>query len=669
MDMSSQTSTLRHPSLLGLVAILIALLAWQVPSTWADEKVANPSLQVSPPQNAAQLREIESQVRKVVAKVLPCVVGVQVRASRGSGIIVSEDGYVMTAGHVVEEPGLKVTFTFPDGSEAVGTTLGRYKTADAGLMKIDDEGKWPFVEKGRSADLKPGTWCVAVGHPMGYQEERPPVVRVGRVLKLEEDLIQTDCLLVGGDSGGPLFDLEGKLIGINSRIGNSPTLNFHVPVDVFLDNWDRLVGSQSWERSLPGRDSDEVKAAFREVIANAARCAVRIKCDDKDAVLGTIVGPDGWILTKASELRGKIVCRLHDDRELEAQFVGLLPSFDLAMLKIELTDLPAIEFAQQDPAVGQWVASLTISETPVAVGVVSVPRRKIAPPRGYLGIVLKDVPDKAQIERVLPGSPAQKAGLKVDDVITHVGGKETPDREQLIETVKKYRPGDSVKLKVKRGDEELEISAILIKLSTPFSQTRNRQNTFGGGVSKRSDDFATVLQHDSALQPTDCGGPLVDLTGKVVGLNIARGGRTETYAVPADVLLANMYDLISGRLTPPEIKQQRKKAEEDRKNAEEAARKAEEERKKAEAEKKAEEDRKNAEEAARKAEEERKKAEAEKKAEEERKKAEAEAEKQAPPQQDKPDQDKDAAPEDDGDNSGDGETPTPDEQPAPEDRE
>ncbi|HYW79589.1 MAG TPA: trypsin-like peptidase domain-containing protein, partial [Thermoguttaceae bacterium] len=388
MDISSQTSIPRRqkhrrkqhrPAQLWLASLLIVVLAWQVRPAGAEQNAADASRQVSPPQNAAQLAEIESQVRKVVAKVLPCVVGVQVGASRGSGVIVSEDGYVMTAGHVVEEPGLEVTFTFPDGSEAKGTTLGRHKTSDAGLMKIDDEGKWPFVEKGRSDDLKPGAWCVAVGHPMGYQEERPPVVRVGRVLKSKGDVIQTDCLLVGGDSGGPLFDLEGKVIGINSRIGNSPTLNFHVPVDIFHENWDRLVNSEAWETHLPGRDSDAVKAAFREVIAEAARCAVRIRCNGSDVALGTIVGPDGWILTKASELKGTITCRLRDDRQFEAQFVGVLPGFDLAMLKIEQTDLPAIEFAKQDPAVGQWVASLTVADVPVAIGVVSVPRRKIAP--------------------------------------------------------------------------------------------------------------------------------------------------------------------------------------------------------------------------------------------------------------------------------------------------
>ena len=77
----------------------------------------------------------------------------------------------------------------------------------------------------------------------------------------------------------------------------------------------------------------------------------------------------------------------------------------------------------------------------------------------------------------------------------------------------------------------------------------------GGPLSERADDFpGGVLQHDTVLQPTECGGPLVNLDGKVVGINIARAGRVESYCLPANELMPLMYDLMSGRLIPPEIK-------------------------------------------------------------------------------------------------------------------
>jgi serine protease Do len=105
----------------------------------------------------------------------------------------------------------------------------------------------------RSADLKPGQWCIATGHPGGYKTGRTPPVRLGRVLNATDRLIQTDCTLVGGDSGGPLFDLQGRVIGIHSRIGGPITANIHVPVDTYRDTWDRLARAEIWGSRIGGR--------------------------------------------------------------------------------------------------------------------------------------------------------------------------------------------------------------------------------------------------------------------------------------------------------------------------------------------------------------------------------------------------------------------------------
>ena len=581
-------------------------------------------------------------MQKVIAKVLPATVGVRIGNSAGSGVIVSEDGLVMTAGHVVGKPGQDVTFFFHDGKTAKGKTLGMFVTADAGMMKITDAGKYPFVELGSSADLKSGTWCVALGHPLGYQPGRPPVVRVGRVLRIREGVIQTDCTLVGGDSGGPLFDLEGRVIGIHSRIAGPTDVNLHVPVDIFRENWDRLLKGDSWQEELYGRDSTPVKSAFRSVVAEAARCTVRIKCDGQDAALGTIVGPDGWILTKASELKGNVVCRLADGRELPASIVGINKQHDLAMLKIPASGLPVIPWSTSKPGVGQWLAAAGTAEDPLALGVLSVPQRRIPPISGVLGVNLKPGAEgPAQIEKVLPNSPAEKAGLKDGDVITHVDGQPIKNGAELVAAIKQRRVGDLVRLNVKRGESVLAIAVKLGVIETPGTQKREMQNRMGVGISGRYDDFPAVLQHDAVVRPSDCGGPVVDLSGKVVGVNIARGGRTETYCIPTDVLLGLMYELMSGRLAPPvdpeklaaerkaaEEKAAREKAEAERKAAEQKAamdklaqEKAEAEKKAAEAEKKAAEAEKKAAEAEKKAGEALKKAEEEKAA---REKAEAE---------------------------------------------
>lgn len=522
----------------------------------APEKPDPVDRQVAVPEDIDDLRAIEAQVTAVAAKVAPCTVAVRVGTAQGSGVIVSEDGHVLTAGHVADEPGRNALFVFPDGKTAKGTTLGIHRQADAGLAKITDDGPWPHLEMGDSRNLQLGAWCVAAGHPLGYQEGRPPVIRLGRVLESQADAIRTDCPLVAGDSGGPLVDLEGVVIGVNSRIGGSVKVNVHVPVSVFRDHWERLAKGEAWDDGTPGKDSGEVRAAFGQVVAEAGGCVVRVKCDRKDVALGTIVGPDGWVLSKASELRGPIVCRSRDGREWQAQIAGIDPQYDLAMLKVEAAGLPCIPWADEPgPAVGAWVAAPGPEDGgPLAVGVIGGPRRKIPPMGGVLGIGVDDADLGARVVKVLPDSPAAEAGLQIDDVITHVEGDPAEGLHELIAAIRRHPPGYTIRLTVHRGDETLEVSARLARIDTPGARKRELQNRSHVGISERHDDFPVVLQHDTVLRPADCGGPLVDLGGKVIGVNVARGGRTETYCVPSDVLLARMYDLMSGRLRPTEAK-------------------------------------------------------------------------------------------------------------------
>jgi serine protease Do len=205
------------------------------------------------PGGVADLKAMQERVQKLTDKLIQCTVGVQVGQAQGSGVIVSKDGYVLTAAHVSGQPGRDVTFLMSDGKTLHGKTLGLNRTIDAGLMKITDAGEFPSVEMGLSDTLKGGQWCLATGHPGGYQSDRKPVLRLGRVLWSDNSTITTDCTLVGGDSGGPLFDFEGKVIGINSRIAERIDSNMHVPVNTFKETWDRMLKGDAWGH-LPGNN-------------------------------------------------------------------------------------------------------------------------------------------------------------------------------------------------------------------------------------------------------------------------------------------------------------------------------------------------------------------------------------------------------------------------------
>jgi serine protease Do len=189
------------------------------------------------------LRQLERKFAEIAETVKPATVNIQMGGSQGSGVVVTSDGYILTAAHVIGSPGGKAKVTFPDKKQYNATSLGVANRLDSGILKID-EGQaidYPYVEMGLSSSLKPGQWILAIGHPGGIDEKRGLVVRAGRILRSSETVIQTDCTLVGGDSGGPLVDLNGEVIGIHSRIGLNLWDNMHVPVDVYSAKWDQMI--------------------------------------------------------------------------------------------------------------------------------------------------------------------------------------------------------------------------------------------------------------------------------------------------------------------------------------------------------------------------------------------------------------------------------------------
>ncbi|MBI2807230.1 MAG: serine protease [Planctomycetes bacterium] len=204
------------------------------------------------PENVEDLKAIQDHVATVVENVSPAVVSVRVGSSSGSGVIVSKDGYILTAGHVSGAPGRAVTIYFHNGKIAKGKTLGGNHGIDSGMIKITTLGEWPFVDLGDSAAMKNGHWCMVIAHPGGFKPGRTPPVRLGRLLRANATTLTTDCILVGGDSGGPLFDMHGRVVGINSRIGNPLTANMHVPVNPFRDNWAKIAKSEVWGGKLGG---------------------------------------------------------------------------------------------------------------------------------------------------------------------------------------------------------------------------------------------------------------------------------------------------------------------------------------------------------------------------------------------------------------------------------
>ena len=207
------------------------------------------------PTTLEEIKTLEAHVKKIRDKIRPATVNV----GGGSGVVISKEGLILTVAHVGRTAGRRITVTFPDGKRVRGEILGNYHGVDAGLAKITEKGEYPYVEMGDSSKCEQGQWCIAAGYPVSFSRAQQPPIRLGRILRTSSRTLVTDCTIMGGDSGGPLFDLDGRVIGMNSRVGGSLTSNIHVPISVYQENWGRLVKGEDWgqSRSNSGRQRRE----------------------------------------------------------------------------------------------------------------------------------------------------------------------------------------------------------------------------------------------------------------------------------------------------------------------------------------------------------------------------------------------------------------------------
>ena len=524
----------------------------------ADRNDLRPAFTKNVPTSLADLKSIEQQVEALAARVSPSVVAVEVGSGNGSGVVISADGLVLTAGHVCGAPDRDVRFTFPDGKTAHGKTVGANGDSDTGLMRITDRGPWPHAEMGDLEQARVGDWALALGHPGGFDLRRSLVVRLGRIIRLRPDTLQTDCTISPGDSGGPLFDMHGRVIGIHSAISASMADNFHVAVTAFYEGWALLVKDPAAKdhadkpQAYVGRGSFGAPALprdrFRSGEATLRACAplsaatrssiVKLNVDGATVALGTVVDTNGLALTKASELkRGRLTCWLATEKEVNAEVVGIDQDEDLALVRVQARGLKPIQWAEDEVAIGQWAITPGIADTPQAVGIISALPHRIRSPRALIGVRFDYGTSQPIIETILPGLGADKAGLKPGDIIVAINAHNVTNREQVIEALREYHEGQTVKLRVQRRLTQFTVDLRLMapssrQLEVPSDSSRQLSRV-RGQVSQRAEGFEQAIEHDTVLQPWLCGGPLVNLDGQAIGINIARASRVSTYALPS----------------------------------------------------------------------------------------------------------------------------------------
>ena len=240
------------------------------------------------PQGIEDLEAIQERLRSLLPQTKAALVSIEAMDGAGSGVIVSEDGLVLTAAHVIGTTGKKMFVRLPDGKRAPAVSLGGSEISDAGMLQITKKKKWPFVQMAASNTSEVGDWCFGLGHPGGFDKKRGIVVRIGKVIANRDETMQTDSRLLGGDSGGPLFDFEGRLIAIHSRVSQLPDQNFHVPIDCFHANWNFFKNQDliTYEKMQVGGffgvecEYTEAGLVVRDVIPSSAAQQAGVQIND-----------------------------------------------------------------------------------------------------------------------------------------------------------------------------------------------------------------------------------------------------------------------------------------------------------------------------------------------------------------------------------------------------
>lgn len=296
------------------------------------------------------------------------------------------------------------------------------------------------------------------------------------------------------------------------------------------------------ERKAVDAQADEFNRSLMPALSESAKSTVRIWSGRRRLAYGTVVGDGEKVLTKWSEVaRGAANLRVESAAGvvLNAVVEGVYEDEDLAVLKIAGSPLTPVKWVDAPTKLGAFLMAPQPSGKPAGFGVVSVLDRNLRDTdQAYLGVLgaLDYTGPGVKIQEVAPQSGVAAAGIKPGSVILKVGNRIVSGVLELKNALVGVSPGSKVTLLVNDGGGERSVDVLLgSRPELPkFPGDRLRQmEQMGGAISRVRDSFGRVIQTDMRLQPDQVGGPVVDLKGRVVGISMARAGRTNSYVMPA----------------------------------------------------------------------------------------------------------------------------------------
>ena len=383
--------------------------------------------------------------------------------SLGSGFIINEDGYVLTNNHVVKDA-TDIKVRLNDGRELEAKIVGRDASTDVALIKLQNvQGKLPIVDLGDSDALEQGDFVVAIGSPLGFRESVTLGIISAKDRQLTgspfDDFLQTDAAINQGNSGGPLFNLKGEVIGINTAI-ISPQIGsgigFAVPINLAKQIIPQLLKGKV-SRGYLGVTVSELSpdlaqgfglkpgtkgALVQSVVAKAPAAKAGIQPGD------VVVGVNGKPVETASQLT-RTISAIPPGGKATLNVLRGNERKDIQVTVAQRPDEEAIARGETAPDEGEGEQGKTTSrkgEEKLGIRVAAL-TPQIAQELGIKadqGVV---------VVAVNPDGPAAAAGVRRNDVILEVNRQPVSKVEQVVGIVSKMKPGQIAVLRVMRGQQ------------------------------------------------------------------------------------------------------------------------------------------------------------------------------------------------------------------------
>jgi serine protease Do len=374
----------------------------------------------------------------------------------GSGVIIHEDGVVLTNNHVVASAD-EVIVELSDGRQFKAESWSTDPRRDIAIVKIKTDGeKLPTAQLGDSDSMEIGDWVLALGNPfnVGTSVTAGIVSATGRAMNITEleNFIQTDAAVNPGNSGGPLINLSGQVVGINTAIstnsGGYDGVSFAIPVNMIKGIVDQLVKTGKVQRSYLGVGLQSLSRDLREWYKTDHGALVSMVKPDSPAskadmqVGDVIVEFAGKKIERSADLTALVeglpadkaqkMVVLRNGEKVELSVTPeQMPEDYTEALKLAHKTAPDAEASHEESALGLQIGTLTDEL-----------RERLSTPEGTTGVVVKD----SEV-----GSPAFLAGLRRGNVITHVNSQPVDSPEKFAEIVKGADASRGILLRVMSG--------------------------------------------------------------------------------------------------------------------------------------------------------------------------------------------------------------------------